>query len=432
VDRCYVARVPRWVAGRQFDLLRRAPEFRLLFLAALGSALGSRLAVTALLVDVWDRTDSGKWVAALLIADFLPTIVIGLLLGSLIDRLSRRRMMITSDLVRCAAFCALPFATGPEMVVALAGVVGFANGFFRPALYAALPNFVDDDDLADANGVFQGGENAAWMLGPLLAGGLLTISGPDVPYWVNAATFLLSAVLIARIPSRFFQAAAVESRGHWRDLAEGFVTVLRARPLLTVLIAWSIVLLGAASVDVAEVTLAKETFNGGNFGLGVLMSAAGLGLIVGSFGAGAFTRRLGVPSAYALSIALVGVAAGLAAVSPNVWVASAFAVLFGLGNGIAIVANSLLVQRGAPDSVRGRAFTVIMSANYAAYLVGMVIAGFLTDAWGARATWGVAAALTLLGAAVGYVIVRGAPEQLREPAETLPTSVGPEVGVMHE
>ena len=60
------------MAGRQLDLLRRARDFRLLFLAAVGSGLGSRLAVMALMVDVWDRTHSGKWVAALLVADFVP------------------------------------------------------------------------------------------------------------------------------------------------------------------------------------------------------------------------------------------------------------------------------------------------------------------------------------------------------------------------
>jgi MFS family permease len=428
-----VSPVPRRVAGRQLNLLRRSREFRLLFLAALGSALGSRLAVTALLVDVWDRTDSGKWVAALLVADFLPTIVIGVLLGSLVDRFSRQRLMISSDLLRCAAFCVLPFATGAGMVVALAGVVGFANGFFRPALYAALPNLVADEDLEDANAVFQGGENASWMLGPLLAGGLLTISGPEVPYWVNAATFLLSAVLIARIPrGRFHAEEAPERRGHWYALAEGFAAVVRSRPLLTVLVAWSVVFFGTASVDVAEVSLAKETFNGGNFGLGVLMSGAGIGLIVGSFGSSAFTSRFGVPHAYGASLALMGLAAGLAAASPNVWVASLFAVFFGLGNGVAIVANSLLVQRGAPDAVRGRVFTVIMSANYTAYLGGMVLAGFLTDAWGARATWWFAAVLNVVGALLGYLLVRGSPLRPIEPAEHVVAPPRPEVGVLSE
>ena len=94
---------------RTLTLLGRAPAFRSLFLATLGSGLGSMLAVIALTVDVYDRTESGAWVALLLIADFLPTIAIGLLLGPLLDRFSRRGLMIASDLVRMGAFVALPF-----------------------------------------------------------------------------------------------------------------------------------------------------------------------------------------------------------------------------------------------------------------------------------------------------------------------------------
>ena len=92
-------------------------------------------------------------------------IVIGLLLGSFVDRFSRRKLMVASDLVRCAVFVALPFTTGPAQLVGLAGVVGFATGFFRPALFAGLPNVVDDDELADANGILQAAENITWMLG---------------------------------------------------------------------------------------------------------------------------------------------------------------------------------------------------------------------------------------------------------------------------
>src|SRR5918995_7001792 len=104
------------VVGRQLGLVRTARDFRLLFLAAIGSGLGTRLAVMALMVDVWDRTHSGKWVAALLVTDFVPIILIGLLLGSVVDRFSRRRLMIVSDLARFGGFSALPFASSAAMV----------------------------------------------------------------------------------------------------------------------------------------------------------------------------------------------------------------------------------------------------------------------------------------------------------------------------
>ena len=135
------------VAGSQLALLGREPAFRRLFLATLGSGAGTWLALVALEVDVWMRTESSSWIAALLIADLLPTFAIGLLVGPLIDRLSRRRLMVGADLVRFGVFAVLPFTTSATQVVALAAVAGVATGFFRPAVYAGLPNLVQDEDL---------------------------------------------------------------------------------------------------------------------------------------------------------------------------------------------------------------------------------------------------------------------------------------------
>jgi MFS family permease len=399
--------MPQRVAGRQLDLLRRARDFRLLFLAAVGSGLGTRLAVMALMVDVWDRTHSGKWVAALLVTDFVPIIVIGLLLGSFLDRFSRRRLMIASDLLRLGVFCALPFATSATMVVALAGVAGFATGFFRPAVYAGMPNLVSDEDLGDANGLFQAAENLTWMLGPLLGGVLLSFAGPDVAYWFNAATFLLSALLIFQIAERLLQSEKALSEGHWRDLTSGFRLAVHSRALLTVLIGWSLTTLAVGQSDVAEVELARVAFDSGNFGFGLLMAASGFGLIVGSLAAGRVAERFGTPVAYGGSIAAMAAGLGAAAISPNVWFAAVFVIATGVGNGVAVVANSLLVQRGTPDSMRGRAFTLAMSASYSALFVGMLAGGFISDAIGARWTWGIAAMLTALAAAAAFALARG-------------------------
>jgi MFS family permease len=415
----------RRLAGRHATLLRKSKSFRLLFLATLGSGLGTRLAVVALIVDVYDRTHSGKWVGALLVADFLPTIAIGLLLGSLVDRLPRRALMIGSDLVRLMAFCALPFAGSAAVVVALAGVVGFANGFFRPAVYAGLPNLVDDADLPDANGLLQTIENVAWAVGPLIGGVLLSISGPDAAYWVNAVTFLFSALLITRIPNRLLQSAQALSEGHWRDLAEGFRLARRSRPLATVLVVWTIVMVMLAHVDVAEVTLAKVAFDAGNFGLGVMMAAAGVGLAAGSLIAGTLAERRATSTVYAGSIAVMALAIFAAAIAPNVWVAVACLVGFGVGNGVALVANSLLVQRGAPDHLRGRAFTLVMSVNYSALLIAMLVAGAVTDAFGARWAWVIASMAGGAAALIAVPMTRGADVRAAPGGPTpLPVEVG--------
>ena len=139
--------------------------------------------------------------ARCLLVEFLPIILIGILAGPLIDRLSRRRLLIVSDLVRALVFCALPFAGSATMIIVLAAIQGVATGFFRPAVYAGMPNLVDDEQLPTATSLLQTIENLTWMIGPVIGGVILSAWGPDLAYWVNAVTFVVSALLLARIPA---------------------------------------------------------------------------------------------------------------------------------------------------------------------------------------------------------------------------------------
>jgi MFS family permease len=379
----------------------------LLALATLASGLGTWLAFVALTVDVYDRTDSATWVSALFIADFLPAILIGVAAGTLVDRMPRRRLMIASDLVRVVVFVLLPFANDPALIVALAAAAGFATGFFRPAVYAGLPNLVPDRDLAGANSVLQTLENAAWAIGPILGGVLVAATGPDAAYWINAATFLVSAALLARIPSRLLQVAAAVGHGYWRDLTDGFALIRNSRALLTILATWNVVMLATAGANVAEIALAKKAFSAGDFGFGLLVGATGLGLAVGSLLAGSFLENRSLSSVYGAAIGLIALGMGAAAASPNVWVAAVCVVFVGAGNGAAVVCNALLVQRGAPDELRGRAFTVLISSNYVVLGLGMLAAGPLTDALGPRTVWAVTALLSAAAALIGLAMARG-------------------------
>jgi MFS family permease len=390
----------------RLGLVRRSPSFGLLFLATAGSSFGTYLAATVLTVHVYDRTGSGLWVAALLIADFLPIVVIGLVLGPLVDRLSRRRLMIVSDLVRVGVFAALPFVHDPATIVVLAGISGVATGFFRPASYAGLPNLVPDEELTNANSLLQTIETVAWMIGPVVGGLMLTTWSPGVPYVVNAVTFLVSAALVARIGEHELRSEESLTRGHWRDVADGLRLVVTALPLRTVLIVWNVVLLGSAAINVAEVVFAKETLDAGNVGFGVIVAASGVGLAIGSWLAAPSLGAFGLRRHYAGSLALMALGWGGAALSPSIYAAVPLVVLGAAGNGAAIISNQLLVQRGAPDRYRGRALATIMSTNYAVLGVAMAGAGVLTDAFGARWVWG-AAGIVYVVAAVLAVLVTG-------------------------
>jgi MFS family permease len=412
--------VTRGLRGAQWRLLRDAAGYRLLFLATLASSVGTWLAFIALVVDVFDRTEDASWVSALLIAEFLPIVVIGILAGRLIDRASRRRILVGADLVRLAVFLVLPFAGSALQIVLLAFAAGVATSIFRPAVYAGLPNLVSDEELPQANGLLQTADNLTWAVGALAGGALVAATSPDVAYFLNAASFLVSALLIVRIRESLEEAERPPSLGQWRDLLEGLQLAVGSRALLTVLVAWSIVMLANAGINVAEIFLAKDVFDSGDFGYGVLVSGTGLGLVIGSLLAGPWIAQRGMRVPYGVSIGLMAVGFGLAAAAPNVWLATCAVIVGGIGNGVAVVTNAVLVQRGAPDRLRGRAFSVVMSVGYAVLGIGMVVAGPLTNALGARAVWGIAAALLAIAAVVGFALLRGVSEE-RARTEVVPS-----------
>jgi MFS family permease len=408
----------------RLGLLRCEPSFLRLFLATIGSGAGTWLALVALEVDVYERTGSSSWIAALLIADLLPTFAIGLLVGPLIDRLSRRSLMIYADLARFGAFAVLPFTTNATQIVVLAAVVGVATGFFRPAVYAGLPNLVEDSELPAANSLLQAADNLTWALGSVAGGALAAAAGVHAAYWFNATTFLCSAALLAGIPRGLLQAAAAASRGHWQDVKDGFAIAVRSRAIVTVLVAWSVAMFAIAAMNVAEPRLALRTFSAGRFGLGLMMGCAGLGLTAGALLANSWIERLGLPNVYGAAFGLLALGIGGAAAAPNVWVASASVVFAGCGNGSAIVCNALLVQRGAPDELRGRAFAMLMSTNVALVTAGMIVAGWLTDVVGARWVLAAAGAFAATAAMVGFGFARRALAE-PEPAAELATGYVP-------
>jgi MFS family permease len=170
-----------------------------------------------------------------------------------------------------------------------------------------------------------------------------------------------------------------------------------------VLIVWNVVTLGVGAINVAEVALAKVSLDAGNIGFGILLGASGLGLTIGSFVSGHLVDRLGIGRVYFYGIALM--AAGYAMLRlPRRSTLPSRPSIASFGNGAAVVCNALFIQRGAPDELRGRAFTVIMSTSYATLGLGMIVSGLLTDAFGARWVWGAASVIYLLGALLTVVL----------------------------
>lgn len=379
---------------------------RRLFWATLISSTGTWLAFVALAIDVYDRTHSSVSVGALLVSETLPIALLGFFLGPLLDRLPRRSLMIGADLFRTGVFIALVFAPGAWSIIALATLAGVATGLFTPAVYAGLPNLVEERDLAGVNGLFQTAASATMIIGPLSGGVIVAAVGPHPAYLFNAASFVFSALLIGGIRQSGLQAVAAASRGYLRDLLDGAGAVFRSRPLLTVFIAWNVAMVGIAAMNTAEVELVKHDFGAGDLGYGVFMAATGLGVLIGAVSAGTVFAKRSFATAYALGFALLALGMGLVALLPPFALAVAILLIAGSGNGLLLTANAMLVQQGASDDLRGRSFAVIMSANALVLTFASLGAGVLTDRAGARLVWALAGAATALAGLVGWLLAR--------------------------
>lgn len=400
----------------QVGLLARAPDFRRLFLARLTSEIGNWLSVIALSVVVYDTTGSATWVGTLLLAKFIPSATLGLILGPLADRLPRRRLLVVSDLINATIFCTLAFVSTIPVIIVLALLSGVASALFRPTVFAGLPNLVSKGDLPHANALISLAENGANLAGPVIAGVLLALLGPTPVFLFDGLTFLVSALILLRIPAAALQSSKSISKGHWRDVGDGLTLIFRERALYVILLSWGLASIGFSGINVAEVVFAKSDLDGGDVGFGILVASSGLGLVLGSVIAGPLITRRGVARVYWLALAAMSLSILAAAGSPALWIAAVFAVFFGVANTVGLIGNTTLIQQVTPDAMRGRVFTSLGSSITLALGLGMLAAGPVTSATSGRVAYALAAGVLALAALVAMVMIPSTEETLPETA----------------
>ena len=172
---------------------RRAHWF---FAAHLQGGLGAGAGYIALMLLAYERIGSAWAATAVLLADLLPAMLLGPLLGGLIDRTSRLGCAIVADVLRAAAFAGLVFADGIAPMLALALAAGLGNALFRPATTALLPSLVAPEHLTAANALYGIMRDVGQILGPVCAAAMLLLAGPQLVIGLNGLTFAISALLL--------------------------------------------------------------------------------------------------------------------------------------------------------------------------------------------------------------------------------------------
>ena len=268
--------------ARSLDALRERP-FRLLWLAAATSAVGDAMTPVALTFAVLDATDSAGDLGLVFAAFTLSHSVFVLAGGVWSDRLERRVVMLTCDLVRCAAMVALAvlvISGRAELwqFVVLAVVVGSAESFFGPASTGLVPQTVSRGRLQSANALLGLTRSASWIAGPVLSGLIVASVGAGWVFAVDAATFAASAAILGAL--RVDAQLPAVRRAFVTELAEGWRAVRARRWLWASLASFGIGNMAWGAQGVLGPVVAREEL-GGAAAWGAIVTAGGIGGALG-------------------------------------------------------------------------------------------------------------------------------------------------------
>src|SRR5258705_8317827 len=185
-----------------------------LALGRLISLSGGSAAYIALVAAIYTRTHSAVWISAAIFASVVASVASAPLAGWIGDRFDRRRVLIGADLAAAAVSLAMALTGEPWALVVLLGLSSVAQSPFEPASAAALPNLVETKDIPRANALVAATSSAAYLAGPLLGGLVLGAGGsPSTLFPVDAATFVISALLVATIRRPFGTGATSDHPG---------------------------------------------------------------------------------------------------------------------------------------------------------------------------------------------------------------------------
>ena len=364
------------------------PDVRNVQIAGAGSTLGIWAYGVALPVYAY-HAGGARAVGLLFFARFVLAALASPWIGLLVDRWSRRRVMLTSDLARSALMIGMTVvaSTGgnPYAVYVIAVTSTIVAVSWAPAQAALMPSLVNSpDERTAANVVGNTISSVGMFAGPALGGVLLALSGPSAVFALTAALTIWSAVFVLRVPRDPAPERPAEPPHITAELTAGFTAVLN-RPALRVVVGLS----GAQAVvdgalEVLLVVLALRLLDGGNASLGWLNTAMGIGSIVGAVVVAAYAARRRLAGGFAIGLLLSTAPLALAAAVSSLAPALILVGAVGVGAIFFQVNSVTLIQRSADNEVMGRVFGFLGTLALGGMAIGSVLAPVVVDWLGAR------------------------------------------------
>ena len=379
--------------------LRELRPFRRLWGGQLISLIGRQITTVAVPFQVYSLTRSALDVGLLGIVQAVPLVCGSLAGGAIADRFDRRRVLIVTQLglASCSALLALgAFSGHPPLlaiyaVVALASLVGAVDA---PTRTAIIPNLVGVDRLAGALSLNIVLFQTTLVAGPAIGGLVIAHLGLPAAYSVDVITFGAALTAVALLPPQ--GRSAIEHERPVAAILRG-LSFARRQP----------VILGGFAMDLAAMifglpravfpVLAATTFHAGAQGLGLLYAAPGAGAVIAALTSGAVARSKRLGRIIVVAIVLWGVVIIAFGFAQTLWVALLLLAIAGGADSFSAVCRTTIMQRIAPDELRGRLTSLYFMVVVGGPNLGDVETGVVANAFGAEVAIVTGGALCLVG-----------------------------------
>jgi predicted MFS family arabinose efflux permease len=403
--------------GRRRHTLGR--DFWLYFGGQLASQVGSSFTLFALPLLVLKLTHSATDLALATASNWAPYLLFGLMLGAVMDRINRKRMMLLTDVGRAAVIVVLPvLALSGRLRVEDLYAVAFAQStlgiLFNCGEFAAIPSLVGRDDLVAANGRVMATNSVGQILGPILAGVLVTLMSPADLLFFDAATFLASATSLAAIRCSFNAVgrpgpASARVTGLLRDVRAGLQYVW-SRPVLRSISLMMALINFVATTEYSQLVLfARRVLGASDSQIAVLFAAGAAGVVAVSVSAGAIRRRLSFAVTAIGALAVSGLAVTVMALIGSY---PAALVLWAASCGFGLLLNintAALRQAVVPEEMYGRVVSIAQVLAWSAIPLGALagaaaiqLSGSVADVYAVTGVLTALIAVSFAFSAVGH------------------------------
>ncbi|WP_406864660.1 MFS transporter [Streptomyces sp. HUAS MG47] len=371
------------------------------WLAVVASFLGDAITkVTLIYVMATETGNPVLYVSLVVLAQMLPSGVLGAFVGPLADRIPARVLMVGSDLIRAAlALLMIAVRDSPLLLLVLILLSGIGKSFFETARLSAIPLIVRGHSIPTAVALFQSTNHTLNLVGPAMGGLLLAFGGVSAVFVIDAATFVISALLLAGMAVlREVPVSGGPREAYWRSLRTGLRGVLATPSLrfLAVVLVPVMLALGLFSTNLNSQLL--TVFRLAPFDYGMAQAAFGAGSVAGALLGPPLVRRFSDRKLLIASIALFGVSlllldpTGRLQDAMGVTVVLVWCLVAGLGSGLFQVPVAHTLLSDMPAELRGRGVGLFNALMVNFTVVGVVLGGITAE------LAGVAESIVLTGA----------------------------------